>query len=71
MLLNKLTVNQFFCLNAIKSFSKLDLSEKLPLMTNNLPESNGLVSLFNPKHISALLCHYSKLKEDTWGNFRK
>lgn len=56
-----------FCLNAIKSFSKLDLSEKVTFNDKQLPESNGLVSLFDPKHISALLCHYSKLKEDTWG----
>ena len=56
-----------FCLNAIKSFSKLDLSEKVTFNDKQLPESDGLVSLFDPKHISALLCHYSKLKEDTWG----
>ena len=56
-----------FCLNAIKSFSKLDLSEKVTFNDKHLPESNGLVSLFDPKHISALLCHYSKLKEDVWG----
>ena len=56
-----------FCLNAIKSFSKLDLSETVTFNDKQLPESNGLVSLFDPKHISALLCHYSKLKEDTWG----
>ena len=31
--------------------------------------SDGYVSLFEPKHISALLCNYAKLKEDSWGNF--
>lgn len=27
------------------------------------------VSLMNPKVVSAILCNYSKLKEDSWGNF--
>lgn len=57
------------CLNAIKSFAKLDLSEKITIDENGEPHSNCLVSLFNPKHISALLCHYSKLKEDAWSKF--
>ena len=33
------------------------------------PESDGLISFFNPKHLSALLCNYSALKEESWGNF--
>ena len=27
------------------------------------------MTLIDPKHISALLCNYSKLKEDAWGKF--
>jgi hypothetical protein len=57
-----------YCMNAIKSFSKLQLDETIKIVDNE-PVSNGLISLFNPKHISALLCNYSKLKEDSCGKF--
>ena len=58
-----------YCLNAIKSFSKMDLSETITFDDKAMPQSNCLISLFDPKHVSALLCHYSKLKEDVWGKF--
>ena len=31
--------------------------------------NTALIDLFNPKHISALLCDYSRLKQDAWGKF--
>lgn len=58
-----------YCMNATKSFSKLDLSENITFNEDGLPVSDGLISLFNPKHVSALLCHYSKIKQDAWGKF--
>ena len=58
-----------YCVNALKSFGKLDLSEEIKFNENNEAYSTGMISLFNPKHISALLCHYVKLKEQVWGNF--
>ena len=58
-----------FCMNAIKSFNKIDLSEKITFDKDGVASSDGLVSLFNPKHISALLCNYSGIKEDAWGKF--
>ena len=58
-----------YCMNAIKSFSSLDLSEEIYFNDKQLPVSTGKISLFEPKHISALLCHYSKLKEAVWGRF--
>ena len=58
-----------YCMNAIKSFSKLDLSENITFNEDGIPVSDGLISLFNPKHISALLCHYSKIKQDAWSKF--
>lgn len=58
-----------YCVNGIKSFSSLDLSEDIYFDEKELPQSTGKISLFNPKHISALLCHYSKLKEAVWGRF--
>ena len=58
-----------YCMNAIKSFAKLDLSEHITIDDKGEVHSDCLVSLFNPKHISALLCHYSKLKEGAWSHF--
>ena len=58
-----------YCVNAIKSFSKLDLDEKILFDDKELAYSTGLISLLDAKHISALLCHYSRLKEDVWGKF--
>lgn len=55
--------------NAIKSFSKTNFDEKIEITKDGEVKSNGLVSFFNAKHISALLCNYSKLKEDSWGKF--
>ena len=58
-----------YCVNGIKSFTSLDLSEDIYFDEKMLPHSTGKISLFNPKHVSALLCHYSKLKEAVWGRF--
>ena len=57
------------CMNLIKSFTKVCLDEKITFDEAGEPMSDGYVSFFEPKHISALLCNYSKLKEDSWGNF--
>lgn len=58
-----------YCMNAIKSFSKIDFDENVSISGDNEIEDNSLVSFFNPKHVSALLCNYSRLKEDAWGKF--
>lgn len=58
-----------YCMNAIKSFSKIDFDENVFISGNDEIKDNSLVSFFNPKHISALLCNYSRLKEDAWGKF--
>lgn len=58
-----------FFTNAIKNFSKTNLDEKIVVKENGEIESNGLISFFNYKHISALLCNYARLKEDSWGKF--
>ena len=58
-----------YCMNAIKSFSKIDFDENVSISGDDEIEDNSLVSFFNPKHISALLCNYSRLKEDAWGKF--
>jgi hypothetical protein len=58
-----------YCMNAIKSFSKIDFDENVSISGDDEIEDNSLVSFFNPKHVSALLCNYSRLKEDAWGKF--
>ena len=58
-----------YCMNAIKSFSKIDFDEHITINEKGEVQSDGLITLFNPKHVSALLCNYSKLKEDCWGRF--
>jgi len=52
-----------------KSLVRSDLSDKISIAANGEPQNDGLVSFFNPKHISALLCNYSDLKEEAYGNF--
>ena len=55
--------------NAIKSMSQINLDEKITITEDGELRSNGVVTLIDPKHVSALLCNYSKLKEDAWGKF--
>ena len=56
-------------MNAIKSFTQINLNETITITEEGEVKSNCIVSLFNPKHVSILLCHYSKLKEDAYGRF--
>ena len=55
--------------NTIKSFTKADLHDDIVIDAAGEPHNRGFISFFNPKHISALLCNYSALKEDSYGNF--
>lgn len=57
------------CMKLTKSFSKINLEDRISIDPDTgEPRNDGYVSFFNPKHISILLCNYSKLKEDTWDN---
>lgn len=58
-----------YCMNLIKSFAKLDLNETVSVDEDGNVTSTGLVNLFNDKHVSALLCNYAKIKEDSWSDF--
>lgn len=58
-----------YCMNLIKSFTKLDLSEKVTVDEDGNVSSTGLINLFDEKHVSALLCNYAKIKEDSWSDF--
>lgn len=55
--------------NVVKCITKTDLSENITIDENGEPQSDGLLTFFNHKHMSALLCNYSSLKEDAWGKF--
>ena len=52
-----------------KSIIKFNLNENITIGEDGLPHSDGLVSLFNPAHISALLCNYAELKMESWDKF--
>lgn len=58
-----------YCMNLVKSFKKIDLSEKISIKEDGTITSSGLINFFDEKCVSVLLCNYSKLKEDTWSNF--
>lgn len=58
-----------YCLNGIKSMAKLDLSENITINEKGEVSSDGMISLFDAKHVSALLCNYSKIKEEVWDRF--
>lgn len=58
-----------YSLNLIKSFPTLDLSDKIQIDEKGNVINYGLISLFNPTHISILLCNYSKIKQQAQGHF--
>lgn len=47
----------------IKSESKIDLSETYYIDKNGDIQSNGIVTLLNPQHVSTLLCNFLFLKQ--------
>lgn len=47
---------------------KLELDENIT-MVNGEPVSDGIVSIFNPTHVSALLRNYLALKDEVYGKF--
>lgn len=56
-------------MNLKKAFSFLDLSEKVSIDAEGGVFSTGYINLFNPEHISLLLCNYSRIKEECWDRF--
>ena len=57
------------CTHLTKSFNEINFDEKIYIDENGNPQSDGILTLLNPAHVTALLCNYSKLKENAWGNF--
>ena len=50
--------------------SRVDLAENRWLDKDLEPHSDGLITFFDPKHISALLCHYYAVELETQGRFQ-
>lgn len=48
----------------IKSIAHMQLNDNVYFDQDENPISNSIISLFNPAHISFLLCYYSILKEE-------
>lgn len=58
-----------YCLNATKSFNHIALEEKISVNEDGSLKIEGNFSLLNPDHVSAVLCNYSRIKQDCWGQF--
>ena len=52
-----------------KGTNKITLDERRWVDENGEPQSDGLITFFNPKHISAILCNYNALKISVNGKF--
>lgn len=57
------------CLNGVKNFYSLNFDDNIIVLEDGTIKDNSLISFMNPKHISALLCNYSRLKENCYGKF--
>ena len=55
--------------NVVKSFAHSQFVDKYSFLPNGMPHNDGLCSFFNPAHLSALLCNYSMLKEESYSKF--
>lgn len=67
--LKKMFVKPVRLINTQKSLSKLDLSEEISITKDGNVVSTGMINLYNPIHVSLLLCNYSHIKEECWNKF--
>ena len=51
--------------NQIKNMAHMRIDEEIFINNEGLPQSTGLINLFNVVHISFLLCYYSILKQES------
>ena len=58
-----------YLMNVTKNLSKISFDGITNLDEKNEVFSTELINFYNPKHISALLCNYSKIKEECWDKF--
>ncbi len=57
------------CVNTIKSVTKIDLYENITINADGSLKMDSNLSLLVPKHVSMMLCNYSKLKESAYSKF--
>ena len=50
----------------IKTLASLSIPEEVYFDENKIPRSDKALSLFNPEHVSFLLCYYQILKQESW-----
>lgn len=55
--------------NVVRSFSNISFEEKITVKEDGTLDIQGNFSLLNPEHVSAILCNYSRIKEDGWDKF--
>jgi hypothetical protein len=53
----------------LRGTNKIDLTEKRYIDEHGEPQSIGLISFFNARHIFELMCHYNALKIETKGRY--
>ena len=53
-----------------RGLNKIDLSERRWVDAEGNPQSDGLISFFNPNHILAILSNYNALKIETTGRYQ-
>ena len=58
-----------YCTNIIKSFANMPFNDNIKVLKSGQIIDKSTISLMNPKHVSALLCNYSRLKQDLYGRF--
>ena len=58
-----------YFMNVTKSFSHISFEENISVKADGSLDIQGTFSLLIPQHVSAILCNYSRIKEDSWDNF--
>lgn len=53
----------------VKNMAHMSLDENIYFDEDGYPQSDGMLTLFNPAHVSFLLCYYSQLKEECYEDF--
>lgn len=56
--------------NQVKNMAHMPLEENITIDENGIPHSDCIISLFNPAHISFLLCYYTQLKQECVDDLR-
>lgn len=58
-------------MNIIRSAPKVDFSEHITIDEKGDVKSDGIINFYSEPMVSAILCNYSKLKEDSWDKFNE